>query len=126
MLIFSAHLLMLEDEQFIGRIRAQIAEGCSVLRLLVQIQDEYVGLFSKSDVPMVREKVLDVKDLKPLGANLSSEHEKPTDYQGTRSRGAVARTFSSSRQKKGDWSYVVVSLRTMRLYAARFKYRWFQ
>ena len=40
-------------------------------------------MFSKSDVPMVREKVLDVKDLgNRLARNLLAEDEKATDYQG--------------------------------------------
>ena len=82
-LIFSAHLLMLEDEQFIGRIRYLITEGSSATQAIGKIVDEYVDMFSKSDVPMVREKVLDVKDLgNRLARNLLAEDEKTTDYQG--------------------------------------------
>lgn len=82
-LIFSAHLLMLEDEQFIGRIRNLIIEGSSATQAIGKIVDEYVDMFSKSDVPMVREKVLDVKDLgNRLARNLLAEDEKNSDYQG--------------------------------------------
>ena len=82
-LIFSAHLLILEDEQFTGRIRELIAEGAAALHAIHLVVDEYVDIFSSSSVPMIREKVLDVKDLgNRLGRNLCSEEAFNSDYGG--------------------------------------------
>lgn len=82
-LIFSAHLLILEDDQFTGRIRELISEGEVALHAIHLVVDEYVEIFSSSSVPMIREKVLDVKDLgNRLGRNLCSEEEFNSDYGG--------------------------------------------
>ena len=82
-LIFSAHLLILEDEQFTGRIRELIAEGSDALYAVNTVVDEYVKIFSASAVPMIREKILDVKDLgRRLGRNLSFKEEFSSDYSG--------------------------------------------
>ena len=82
-LIFSAHLLILEDEQFTGRIRELISEGEAAFHAIHVVVDEYVEIFSSSSVPMIREKVLDVKDLgNRLGRNLCSEEEFNSDYGG--------------------------------------------
>ena len=82
-LIFSAHLLILEDDQFTGRIRELISEGEAALHAIHVVVDEYVEIFSSSSVPMIREKVLDVKDLgNRLGRNLCSEEEFNSDYGG--------------------------------------------
>ena len=82
-LIFSAHLLILEDDQFTGRIRQLISEGEVALHAIHLVVDEYVEIFSSSSVPMIREKVLDVKDLgNRLGRNLCSEEEFNSDYGG--------------------------------------------
>ena len=129
-LIFSAHLLMLEDEQFIGRIRNLIIEGSSATQAIGKIVDEYVDMFSKSDVPMVREKVLDVKDLgNRLARNLLAEDEKTTDYQGQIV--VVAELLPSdilkfSAEKVEGWWFVVVLPRTMRSFAALYRFQWFR
>ena len=82
-LIFSAHLLILEDDQFTGRIRELISEGKAAFHAIHVVVDEYVEIFSSSSVPMIREKVLDVKDLgNRLGRNLCSEEEFNSDYGG--------------------------------------------
>jgi phosphotransferase system enzyme I (PtsP) len=81
-LIFSAHLLILEDEQFSGRIRNLIEEGIPALRAIATVVNEYVEIFSKSKVPLIREKVLDVKDLgNRLTRNLLNEEDDVCDYR---------------------------------------------
>ena len=57
-LIFSAHQLILEDEQFSGRIRELIEQGVSARGAVTAVVDEYVDVFSKSQVPIIQEKVL--------------------------------------------------------------------
>ena len=82
-LIFSAHLLILEDNQFTGRIIGLIEQGIPAVKAVASITNEYVEVFSKSKMPMIREKVLDVKDLaNRLTRNLMSEESGPCDYRG--------------------------------------------
>jgi phosphotransferase system enzyme I (PtsP) len=82
-LIFSAHQLILEDEQFSGRIRELIRQGMRAQGAVTGVVDEYVKVFSKSQVPMIREKVLDVKDLgSRLIRNLQPGEGVEGDYQG--------------------------------------------
>ena len=60
-LIFSAHLLILEDEQFTGRIRELIIDGVDALYAVNTVVNEYVQIFSNSTVPMIQEKILMLK-----------------------------------------------------------------
>ena len=82
-LIFSAHLLILEDDQFTGRIRELISEGESALHAIHVVVDEYVEIFFYELGSDDSRKVLDVKDLgNRLGRNLCSEEEFSSDYGG--------------------------------------------
>lgn len=82
-LIFSAHLLILEDDQFTGRISSLIQSGTPALQAVTTVVDEYVAVFSKSKMPLIREKVLDVKDLgNRLIRNLLNEEDGACDYRG--------------------------------------------
>ena len=82
-LIFSAHMLILEDAQFTGRIAGLIKNGEPAEKAIALIVGEYVEVFSKSKMPMIREKVLDVKDLgNRLTRNLLNEEEGACDYRG--------------------------------------------
>ncbi len=82
-LIFSAHLLILEDSQFSGRIAKLIQSGTSALKAIATVVNEYVEVFSKSKMPLIREKVLDVKDLgNRLTQNLLNEEAEECDYRG--------------------------------------------
>jgi phosphotransferase system enzyme I (PtsP) len=81
-LIFSAHLLILEDDQFSGRIAGQIREGMPPLKAISMVVNEFVEIFSASKMPLVREKVLDVKDLgNRLIRNLLDEEAGEYDYR---------------------------------------------
>lgn len=82
-LIFSAHLLILQDEQFSGRIAKMIREGEAPEKAVSFVVNEYVEIFSKSQVPQIREKVLDVRDLgNRLLRNLQNATDDVSDYQG--------------------------------------------
>lgn len=81
-LIFSAHLLILEDELFTGRISDLILTGTPAVQAISTVVNEYVEVFSKSKMPLVREKVLDVKDLgNRLTRNLLNEKASECDYR---------------------------------------------
>ncbi|MBT8046226.1 MAG: GAF domain-containing protein, partial [Pontiella sp.] len=82
-LIFSAHLLILEDEQFSGRITQMIRDGMPPVKAIAIVVNEYVEIFSSSKMPLIREKVLDVKDLgNRLTRNLLNEEADAYDYRG--------------------------------------------
>ena len=82
-LIFSAHLLILEDEQFRGRIAKLIQAGTEAVKAIATVVNDYVDVFSKSKMPLIREKVLDVKDLgNRLTRNLLNEESDECDYRG--------------------------------------------
>ena len=82
-LIFSAHLLILEDEQFAGRIAGLIKDGTPAVKAVSLVVNEYVEVFSNSKMPLIREKVLDVKDLgNRLTRNLLNEEADACDYRG--------------------------------------------
>ncbi|RKX47152.1 MAG: phosphoenolpyruvate--protein phosphotransferase [Verrucomicrobia bacterium] len=82
-LIFSAHLLILEDEQFTGRISGLIQDGTPAVKAIPLVVNDYVEVFSNSKMPLIREKVLDVKDLgNRLTRNLLAETADECDYRG--------------------------------------------
>jgi len=82
-LIFNAHLLILNDEEFSGRIAQLIDSGVHAVKAVSGVVNEYVEIFSKSKMPLIREKVLDVKDLgNRLIRNLLNKENDTTDYQG--------------------------------------------
>ncbi|MCK5675486.1 MAG: phosphoenolpyruvate--protein phosphotransferase [Verrucomicrobia bacterium] len=82
-LIFSAHLLILEDEQFAGRIAGLIQSGTPAVKAISLVVNEYVEVFSSSKMPLIREKVLDVKDLgNRLTRNLLDQKASECDYRG--------------------------------------------
>ncbi len=82
-LIFSAHLLILEDDQFTGQISNLIQTGTPAVKAIAVVVNEYVEIFSGSKMPLIREKVLDVKDLgNRLTRNLLNETADECDYRG--------------------------------------------
>jgi phosphotransferase system enzyme I (PtsP) len=82
-LIFSAHLLILEDDQFTGRIASLIETGTPAVQAISMVVNQYVEVFSASKMPLIREKILDVKDLgNRLIRNLLDEEAAEGDYRG--------------------------------------------
>ena len=61
--LFDAHLLMLSDPQFIGRIRTLTESGESAVRSVRSVVDDLSRTLSAMDDPRFREKAQDVRDL---------------------------------------------------------------
>jgi len=82
-LIFNAHLLILKDDGFSGEMERLIDKGTPADRAVTGVVNDYIGLFSKSKNPRLKEKVLDVKDLgHRLLRNLQQHGEDQGDYAG--------------------------------------------
>ena len=82
-LIFSAHLLILADEEFSGEIRRRIEAGTPPAEALVSLVNTYIEIFSASPNPRLQEKVHDLKDLgHRMLENLSGGDRERGDYSG--------------------------------------------
>ncbi len=82
-LIFSAHLLMLHDEDFVGRMRELIRQGHSADFSVVRVVRDYVSLFRANENARVREKIQDIRDLgHRLLRNLKDWKSDTGDYAG--------------------------------------------
>ena len=82
-LIFSAHLLILADEEFSGEIRRRIEAGVPPAEALVTLVNTYIEIFSTSPNQRLQEKVHDLKDLgHRLLENLAGGDHKRGDYSG--------------------------------------------
>ena len=62
-LIFAAHFMMLKDPKFIDSMAAKIDDGIPATRAVRDVAGKYIGLFSDSPHPYIREKVSDIEDL---------------------------------------------------------------
>ncbi len=62
-LIFTAHLMLLQDDLFYGHIVSNISAGMSAERAILTTARHYVALFSTQDNPYMREKADDIRDL---------------------------------------------------------------
>jgi len=82
-LIFSAHLLMLNDESFTGAMRELIREGSSPQAAVRSVVSGYAQQFSRMSEVRIAEKAQDVRDLGyRLLRNLAGAGEAVSDYQG--------------------------------------------
>jgi fructose-specific PTS system IIA-like component len=61
--ILSAHLAMLSDEEFIGRIHRSLAERGSAGQAILEAGRHYGRLLRSSEIAVVRERVLDLDDM---------------------------------------------------------------
>ncbi len=76
-MIFSAHLLMLKDQKFMGKMISDIESGSTPVQAVIDVALNYIQLFSQSKSTIIREKVNDVEDLaNRLIQNLSGNHKK--------------------------------------------------
>ncbi|GAK50492.1 Pdp protein [Candidatus Moduliflexus flocculans] len=83
--IFAAHLMILEDAEFIGQIQKQIEKGMPVPEAINLVADKYIDRFSQSTAAQFREKVDDLEDLtRRLLANLNNQTDlgANNDYEG--------------------------------------------
>ena len=82
-LVFSAHLLILKDEQFSGEMLRLMEQGQPAGKAIGKVVDDYTRLFSRSSNPRLREKVQDVQDLaRRLLRNLHRPERSAGDYRG--------------------------------------------
>ncbi len=82
-LIFSTHLLMLQDSGFSGTMRTKIQEGMAPADAVVLVVNQYVQILSASKNPRLAEKVQDVKDLgHRLLRNLNTDEVQDGNYSG--------------------------------------------
>jgi phosphotransferase system enzyme I (PtsP) len=82
-LIFSAHLLILADDEFSGEIRRRIEAGNPPAVAIVELVNRYIQIFSSSANPRLQEKVHDLKDLgHRLLENLIGGDRVQGDYSG--------------------------------------------
>lgn len=82
-LVFSAHLLMLRDSSFTGRMRNLIEEGSSATAAVGHVVGDFVTRFEAMPEARFQEKALDVRDLgHRLMVNLGGESEGTADYRG--------------------------------------------
>jgi phosphotransferase system enzyme I (PtsP) len=82
-LIFSAHLLMLNDEAFTGAMRERIRDGSSPREAVRSVVNGYALQFSRMGEARIAEKAQDVRDLGyRLLRNLAGAGEVESDYRG--------------------------------------------
>ncbi|MCU0822253.1 MAG: phosphoenolpyruvate--protein phosphotransferase [Spirochaetes bacterium] len=62
-LIFSAHLLILKDVSFTGRMRELIAKGKNPPTAVIEVYKKYREIFLHSQSDIIREKIHDITDL---------------------------------------------------------------
>jgi phosphotransferase system, enzyme I, PtsP len=81
-LIFSAHLMILKDQAFIGQITRRIEAGTNPPIAVAEVAGEFIEGFLSSDNTYMREKVNDIEDLAiRLVNNIISETEEVEIYR---------------------------------------------
>jgi phosphotransferase system enzyme I (PtsP) len=82
-LIFTAHLLMLNDKSFAGAMIALIEAGENPFTAILKVAKHCIDLFSQSMDAYIREKAQDLKDLTVrLIGNLVSDRQEASFWQG--------------------------------------------
>ncbi|MEM7393596.1 MAG: putative PEP-binding protein, partial [Verrucomicrobiota bacterium] len=82
-MIFNAHLLMLQDQEFSGLMQRVIEDGEPASRAVIKVVNQYIQIFSNSSNPLLKEKVQDVSDLgHRLLQNMLPEDIQHPDYNG--------------------------------------------
>ncbi len=83
--IFAAHLSILQDADFTGKIRARIEGKTPVIEAINEIRDHYAALLSQSPSTRLQEKVQDLTDLTSrIVSNLvhAENVDASADYHG--------------------------------------------
>lgn len=82
-LIFSSHLLMLQDDSFVGEIMRIREEGSPPVVAVERVVEEFCARFSAIPDPRFQEKAQDVRDLgHRIVLNLGSVDDQEGDYRG--------------------------------------------
>ncbi len=62
-LIFDAHLLFLEDPEYMGAVRERISDGASATRAVDEVSNQFIELFESLDDEYMRERAADLQDV---------------------------------------------------------------
>jgi len=82
-MIFSSHLLMLQDDSFIGEILRAAESGTPPVAAVEQVVEEFCTRFSRIPDPRFQEKAQDVRDIgHRIVLNLGSLEDQKGDYRG--------------------------------------------
>lgn len=81
--IFDAHLMMLEDPEFIEQIKARIRQGESAAYATKAVADAFIEIFASLEDPYLRERAQDLKDVSSrlIRVLLGVEEQKLSDQQ---------------------------------------------
>jgi phosphotransferase system, enzyme I, PtsP len=82
-MIFTSHLMILQDRAFTGEIETLISEGQNPPVAVITVAEKYINLFSQAENSFVREKVQDVEDLSVrIIKNIIREKEESLELRG--------------------------------------------
>lgn len=82
-MIFSAHILILKDQQFGGEIEQGIQAGQPVPAAIQAVVEKHVQVFARNSSPRIREKAQDLRDLgRRLVSNLNAQPDARFDLEG--------------------------------------------
>ncbi len=62
-LIFASHILLLKDEQFVGKVQNLIEAGSQPVSALAAVSGQYIDIFTKQPNPYFRQKADDIRDV---------------------------------------------------------------
>lgn len=83
-MIFSSHLLMLQDDSFIGAILRAWETGTPPASAVERVVEEFCGRFSRIPDPRFQEKAQDVRDIgHRIILNLGGLKDQEGDYRGS-------------------------------------------
>jgi phosphotransferase system enzyme I (PtsP) len=81
-LIFSSHILLLQDDQFAGKIRLLINDGIEPVKAIVAIAEKVMAAFAKQDNPYFQQKADDIRDIAlRILDNLAPKTEKLRNFK---------------------------------------------
>lgn len=84
-LIFTAHIMMLKDVNFVEKIKTRVNQKMPVAQAIRSVAEHYAALFSSSSHPLLREKAHDVEDLaERLLANLRQSNREEAYFSRNR------------------------------------------
>ncbi len=80
--VFGAHLLVLQDPEYIGAIEALIHEGSGATQAIESVQNQFMSLFLALEDDYMKERAADVKDVSQrLMRKVTGTTESLSDYK---------------------------------------------